>query len=207
MSWQENIIWSLLQMYKWTKRTYLISCAKRLAWEGPLQTQQHIKSVRQIQNYDPLGIHSLVTSQHDKESYLLQEKPFLWAQDWKLQQEWKGNELYKTHVSRGKQQSTEESFNSFRDRSQLSKEQFHLKDSLESCAARKKEVIKSSSPINRILQQEGNSTFEQKKKNIFIKNLFVYKSLKNYIFVLSRLLFSCIKSLKKINTFQIQILL
>ena len=167
-------------------------------------TQQKCKTNIKLWSFGYTLYSHLTTWQ---ESNLVQQKPFLWAQDWKLQQEWKGNELYKTHVSRGKQQSTEESFNSFRDRSQLSKEQFHLKDSLESCAARKKEVIKSSSPINRILQQEGNSTFEQKKKNIFIKNLFVYKSLKNYIFVLSRLLFSCIKSLKKINTFQIQILL
>ena len=72
--------------------------------------------------------------------------------------------MYKAHVSRSKQQSTKESFNNFRDRYQLSKELFHLKDSLESCAARNKEVIKSSSPINRRLQQEGNVTFEQKKK-------------------------------------------
>ena len=59
-----------------------------------------------------------------QESNLVQEKPFLWAQDWRLQQEWKGNELYKAHVSRSKQQSTKESFNSFRDQSQLSEISF-----------------------------------------------------------------------------------
>ncbi len=124
MSWQGNIIWSLLQMCIWTKRTYLISCAKRLAWEEPIYFRQHIKDVRQIQNYYPLDILFLVTSQHDKKSYLVQEKPFLWAQDLCYSKKWKGNELYKAHVSRSKQQSTKKSFSRFRDRSQLSELSF-----------------------------------------------------------------------------------
>jgi len=41
---------------------------KRLALEGPLENRQQIKSVRQIQNYDPLDIHFMVTSQHDKKA-------------------------------------------------------------------------------------------------------------------------------------------
>lgn len=100
-----------------------------------------------------------------QESYLVQEKPFLWAQVLWYSNKWKGNELYKAHVSRSKQQSTKESFSRFRDRSQLWKEQFHLKGSHDSCAARKEEFIKSFSPINRRLQQERKTTFEQKKKD------------------------------------------
>ena len=130
-----------------------------------------------------------------QESNLVQEKPFLWAQDWRLQHEWKGNELYKAHASRSKQQSTKESFSSFRDRSQLSEISFITKAPLSLALQDGNKVTKSSSPINRRLQQEEHTTFEQKKKNIFIKNLFVYKSLKNYIFVLSKLLFSCVLNL------------
>ena len=116
-----------------------------------------------------------------QESNLVQEKPFLWAQDWRLQQEWKGNEPYKAHVSRSKQQSTKESFSSFRDRSQLSEIGVISKAPLSLALQVGNKVTKSSSPINRRLQQEEHTTFEKKKKNIFIKNLFVYKSLKNYI--------------------------
>jgi len=106
-----------------------------------------------------------------QESNLVQEKPFLWAQDWRLQQEWKGNELYKAHVSRSKQQSTKESFSSFKDWSQLSEISFISKVPLSLALQVGNKVTKSSSPINRRLQQEEHTTFEQKKKNIFIKNL------------------------------------
>jgi hypothetical protein len=45
-----------------------------------------------------------------------------------------------------------------------SEEQFHLKGSLESCAASLKQSTKSSSPINIRLQQEEHILFEQKEK-------------------------------------------
>jgi len=41
-----------------------------------------------MQYYDPLDILFMVMSQHDKESYLLQEKPFLWAQEWIYSKGW-----------------------------------------------------------------------------------------------------------------------
>jgi len=106
--------------------------------------------------------------------------------------------MYKAHLSRSKQRKASAEFEidlNFHKNSFISKAPLSLAQQVEN------KVTKSSSPINRRLQQEEQITFEKKKRNIFIKNLFVYKSLKNYIFVLSKLLFSCIKSLKKINTF------
>jgi hypothetical protein len=83
-----------------------------------------------------------------------------------------------------------------------SKERFHLKGSLESCAASLKQSTKSSSPINIRLQQEEHTLFEQKQKRTYSSRISLFtKSLKNSIFELSKLLFLCIKSLKKINTF------
>jgi len=121
MSWQMIFYHKrLLQMSICTKRTYLILCAKNVGMRRTTinsTTHQECKTSAKLWSFG----HSLfVTSQHDKESHLVQEKPFLWAQVWKLQQEWKWNALYKAHVSRSKQQSTKESFSSFRDRSQLS---------------------------------------------------------------------------------------
>ena len=89
--------------------------------------------------------------------------------------------MYKAHVSRSKQQSTKESFSSFRDRSQLSEIGVISKAPLSLALQVGNKVTKSSSPINRRLQQEEQTTFEQKKKNIFIKNLFVYKSQELYL--------------------------
>lgn len=61
---------------------------ERFPKEGPLISWQHIKVKDKLQYYDPLDIHFLVTSQHDKNSNIVQQKAFLWAQDLCSSKKW-----------------------------------------------------------------------------------------------------------------------
>ena len=89
------------------------------------------------------------------------------------------NELYKAHVASNKVQRKASTVLEID--LNFQKNSFISKAPLSLALQVGNKVTKSSSPINRRLQQEEHTTFEKKKKNIFIKNLFVYKSLKNYI--------------------------